>query len=279
GSAIEREEGGVVARCSGGLACPAQRVRAIFHFASRRAMDIDGLGERLIEGLVEFGFLQSVADLYALNLGDLLEMKRRADERDGTTPETVKDGKIASKWADNLIAAIAASKHTTLERFLYALGIPEVGQATAKALARHFGRLDALLRADATALLEVPDVGPIMAAHIIAFFAEAHNREAISQLRAAGVTWTQAQPQREPRGALAGQTFVLTGTLSTLARDAAKEKLEALGAKVAGSVSKKTSVVVAGEAAGSKLDKAHELGVEIWDEARLLAVLAEHGLA
>ncbi|MBS0461112.1 MAG: NAD-dependent DNA ligase LigA [Proteobacteria bacterium] len=279
GSAIEREEGGVVARCSGGLACPAQRVRAIFHFASRRAMDIDGLGERLIEGLVEFGFLQSVADLYALTLGDLLEMKRRADERDGTTPETVKDGKIASKWADNLIAAIAASKHTTLERFLYALGIPEVGQATAKALARHFGRLDALLRADATALLEVPDVGPIMAAHIIAFFAEAHNREAISQLRAAGVTWTQAQPQREPRGALAGQTFVLTGTLSTLARDAAKEKLEALGAKVAGSVSKKTSVVVAGEAAGSKLDKAHELGVEIWDEARLLAVLAEHGLA
>jgi DNA ligase (NAD+) len=273
GSAIVRDEGEVVARCSGGLSCAAQRVQAIFHFASRRAMDIDGLGERYIEDLCDLDYVHSVADLYKIALEDLLEMKRRADERDGTTPETVKNGKIATKWAENLIAAIAYSKRTTLDRFLYSLGIPDVGEATAKALARYFGSLDALMQASQDELMQVPDVGPIMAAHIATFFAEKHNRDAIAQLRAAGVEWNESEPQREAQGALAGKTVVLTGSLVSLTRDAAKEKLEALGAKVAGSVSKKTSFVVAGSEAGSKLDKANELGIEIWDEARLVEFL------
>ena len=276
GSAIVRDEGEVVARCSGGLSCAAQRVQAIFHFASRRAMDIDGLGERYIEDLCELDYVHSVADLYQLSLDDLLEMKRRVDERDGTTPETVKAGKIATKWAENLIAAIAHSKRTTLDRFLYSLGIPDVGEATAKSLARWFGGLDALMTSTQDELMQVPDVGPIMAAHIATFFAEKHNREAIAQLRAAGVTWKESDPQREALGVLAGKTVVLTGTLSSLARDEAKEKLETLGAKVAGSVSKKTSFVVAGSEAGSKLDKANELGIEIWDEARLTEFLRAH---
>jgi DNA ligase (NAD+) len=273
GSAIVRDEGEVVARCSGGLSCAAQRVQAIFHFASRRAMDIDGLGERYIEDLCDLDYVHSVADLYELTLDDLLEMKRRVDERDGTTPETVKSGKIATKWAENLIAAIAHSRQTTLERFLYALGIPDVGESTAKALARWFGGLDALMRATQDELMQVPDVGPIMAAHIATFFAERHNRDAIAQLRGAGVEWKESEPQLEAQGALAGKTVVLTGALVSLTRDAAKEKLEALGAKVAGSVSKKTSFVVAGAEAGSKLDKANELGIEIWDEARLVEFL------
>ncbi|MGE5168246.1 MAG: NAD-dependent DNA ligase LigA, partial [Deltaproteobacteria bacterium] len=273
GSVIVRDEGEVVARCSGGLSCAAQRVQAIFHFASRRAMDIDGLGERYIEDLCDLGYVHSVADLYKLTLDDLLEMKRRADERDGTTPETVKNGKIATKWAENLIAAIAHSKRTTLDRFLYSLGIPDVGEATAKALARYFGSLDALMQASQDELMQVPDVGPIMAAHIATFFAERHNRDAIAQLRTAGLAWVESEPQRTAQGALAGKTVVLTGALVSLTRDEAKEKLEALGAKVAGSVSKKTSFVVAGAEAGSKLDKANELGIEIWDEARLVEFL------
>jgi DNA ligase (NAD+) len=276
GSAIERTEGEAVARCSGGLVCAAQRREAIRHFASRRAMDIDGLGERYIEDLLAFGYVHSLADLYHLTLDDFLAMKRRADERDGTTPETVKAGKIATKWAENLVAAIDASKSTTLARFLFALGIPEVGEATAKTLARHFGSLDRVQHADAAALAEVDDVGAIMAAHITAFFAEPHNREAVAALCAAGVHWPEAAPQRQTAGPLAGQTVVLTGGLVSLTRDEAKARLEALGAKVAGSVSKKTSFVVAGEAAGSKLDKAKELGVEIRDEAQLLALLATH---
>ncbi len=276
GSAILREDGEVVARCSGGLSCAAQRAQTIFHFASRRAMDIEGLGERYIEDMCEFGYVHSVADLYTLTLDDLLEMKRRADERDGTTPETAKAGKIASKWAENLIAAIAHSKRTSLERFLYALGIPDVGEATAKALARWFGGLDALMQAAPEELMQVPDVGPIMAAHIATFFAEPHNREAIAQLRAAGVTWPESEPQREAQGPLAGKTVVLTGALTALSRDEAKAKLEALGAKVSGSVSKKTSLVVAGSEAGSKLDKAQELSIEIWDEARLKEFLRVH---
>ena len=273
GSVIVRDEGEVVARCSGGLSCAAQRVQAIFHFASRRAMDIDGLGERYIEDLCDLDYVHSVADLYKLTLDDLLEMKRRADERDGTTPETVKNGKIATKWAENLIAAIAHSKRTTLDRFLYSLGIPDVGEATAKALARYFGSLDALMQASQDELMQVPDVGPIMAAHIAMFFAERHNRDAIAQLRTAGLAWVESEPQRTAQGALAGKTVVLTGALVSLTRDEAKEKLEALGAKVAGSVSKKTSFVVAGAEAGSKLDKANELGIEIWDEARLVEFL------
>ena len=277
GSAIVREEGESVARCTGGLTCAAQRVQSIFHFAARRAMDIDGLGERYIEQLCDFDYVHSVADLYKLTLDDLLEMKRRADARDGTTPQTVKGGKVATKWADNLIAAIAHSKHTTLERFLYALGIPDVGEATAKALARYFGSLDPLLHASEAELTEVRDVGPIMAAHIARFFAEPHNREAIAQLRKAGVEWKESAPQRRSEGPLSGKTVVLTGTLAALTRDEAKEKLEALGAKVSGSVSKKTSFVVAGSEAGSKLDKAQELGVEVWDEAQLLKFLGGHG--
>ena len=276
GSAIVREQGEVVARCTGGLGCAAQRVQTIFHFASRRAMDIDGLGERYIEDLCELGYVHSVADLYKLSLDDLLTMKRRSDERDGTTPETVKAGKIATKWAENLIAAIAHSKRTTLDRFLYALGIPDVGEATAKALARWFGGLGSLLAASEEELTQVPDVGPIMAAHIATFFAEPHNCEAIAQLRTAGVEWNESAPQREVQGALAGKTVVLTGTLTSITRDEAKEKLEALGAKVAGSVSKKTGFVVAGSEAGSKLDRAQELGIEIWDEARLLEFLRAH---
>jgi DNA ligase (NAD+) len=276
GSAIVREEGEVVARCSGGLACAAQRVQAIFHFASRRAMDIDGLGERHIEDLSDLGYVRSVADLYTLTLADLLEMKRRADERDGTTPETVKAGKVATKWAENLVAAIDQSKRTTLERFLYALGIADVGEATAKALARYFGSLDALMQVNETELTDVPDVGLIVASHIAVFFAEPHNREAIAALRKAGVQWQESTPQREAKGPLAGKTVVLTGTLSSLTRDEAKEKLEALGAKVAGSVSKKTSFVIAGLEAGSKLDKANDLGIEIWNEAQLLEFLREH---
>ncbi|HEX7370720.1 MAG TPA: NAD-dependent DNA ligase LigA [Rhodanobacteraceae bacterium] len=279
GSAIEREEGEAAARCTGGLVCAAQRREAIRHFASRRAMDIDGLGERYIEDLIAFDYLHSIADLYTLTLDDFLAMKRRAEERDSVVPETVKAGKIATKWADNLIAAIDASKQTTLERFLYALGIPEVGEATAKTLARHFGSLDALEHASETELTEVNDVGPIMAAHIAAFFAEPRNRDAIAALRAAGVRWNESAPQRKAEGPLAGKTVVLTGSLASLTRDEAKDKLEALGAKVAGSVSKKTSFVVAGEAAGTKLEKAEALGVEVWDEARLQAWFAEHGVS
>jgi DNA ligase (NAD+) len=277
GSAVEREEGEVVARCTGGLFCPAQRVQALFHFASRRAMDIEGLGERFIAALVELDYVRSVADLYRLSVDDFVEMKRRADEMAGTVPETVKAGKIATRWAENLVAAIDASRTSTLERVLYALGIRDVGESTAKTLARHFGALDPLMAADEEMLRQVPDIGPVVAARIAHFFAEPHNREVIAALRANGVHWPEGPPQRATEGPLSGQTVVLTGGLAAMSRDEAGAKLEGLGAKVSGSVSKKTSFVVAGEAAGSKLAKAQELGIEIWDEARLLAFLAEHG--
>ncbi len=276
GSAIEREDGEAAARCTGGLVCAAQRREAIRHFASRRAMDIDGLGERYIEDLIAFDYLKSPADLYRLTVDDFVAMKRRAEERDGTVPETVKAGKIATRWAENLVAAIGASKATTLERFLFALGIPEVGEATAKTLARHFGSLDALMQASEADLVEVDDVGPVMAAHITSFFAEPRNRKAIDALRQAGVHWKESAPRRSAEGPLSGKTAVLTGSLASFSRDEAREKLEALGAKVSGSVSKKTSFVVAGEAAGSKLDKAQTLGVEVWDEQRLLDFLESH---
>jgi len=277
GSAVEREEGEVVARCTGGLFCPAQRVQALFHFASRRAMDIEGLGERFITALVELDYVHSVADLYKLTVDDFVEMKRRADELAGAVPETVKAGKIATRWAENLVKGIDASRSSSLERVLYALGIRDVGESTAKTLARHFGALDPIMAADEDALRQVPDVGPVVAAHIAHFFAEPHNREVIAALRAAGVHWKEGAPQRASDGPLAGKTVVLTGGLESMSRDDAGAKLEALGAKVSGSVSKKTSFVVAGEAAGSKLAKAQELGVEIWDEAKLLAFLAEAG--
>jgi len=277
GSAIEREEGEVVARCTGGLVCPAQRKQALFHFASRRAMDIEGLGERFIDALVELGYVRSVADLYRLTLNDFIEMKRRADEMAESVPQTVKSGKIATRWAENLVAAIDASRSTTLERLLFALGIRDVGESTAKTLARHFGALDPIMAADETTLTAVPDVGPIMAAHIAHFFAEPHNREVIDALRTAALQWQEGAPQRASDGPLAGKTVVLTGGLESMSRDEAGAKLEALGAKVSGSVSKKTSFVVAGEAAGSKLAKAQELGVEIWDEKKLVRFLAESG--
>lgn len=276
GSAIVREEGESVARCTGGLVCAAQRKEALVHFASRRAMDIEGLGERIIEDLIEFGFVHSIADLYRLTLDDFLAMKRRAEERDSTVPETVKAGKVATKWAENLLAAIEHSKSATLERFLYSLGIRDVGEATAKTLAKHFGSLDAIEGASEEELRSVPDIGPVVASRIAAFFAEPHNREAIAALRKAGVYWKEGAPKRNTEGPLAGQAVVLTGTLSRFTRDQVKEKLEALGAKVSGSVSKKTAFVVAGEAAGSKLEKAQELGVEIWDEPRLTKFLHQY---
>jgi DNA ligase (NAD+) len=359
----------VVARCSGELACAAQRTQSVFHFASRRAMDVDGLGERYIEALGEFGYLTSVADLYRLTLDDLLEMKRRADERDGTVPETAKAGKIATKWAENLIEAIDRSRDTTLERFLYALGIQHVGESTAKGLAAWFGDLELMRHLPWPLLKLVPDIGDEVAKAIDAFFEQPGNQRVIDELLARGVRIADAHPpiaklrpalalanvlermgvakltakraeqlgakfdsvadvtaanadalasaglpqesaesvhaffhgsegralarrtaaaitalnaavahvHEAEAGPLEGQTVVLTGTLSGLTRDEAKDRLEALGAKVSGSVSKKTAFVVAGEAAGSKLAKAEELGIEVWDEARLLAFLAEHG--
>jgi DNA ligase (NAD+) len=368
GAEVVREEGAAVWRCSGELSCPAQRVQAVFHFASRRAMDIDGLGERYIESLAEFGYLQDVSDLYRLTLDDLLERKRRVDERDGSVPETVKAGKIATKWADNLIEAIDRSRETTLARFLYALGIEHVGESTAKALAQWFGDLELIRHLPWPLFKRVPDIGGEVARALGHFLDQPGNQQVIDRLLARGVRITDARapnpklaealdlatllvdleiPKITPvraaqlggafadaqalldapvhnlvtaglpaetagvlvawleveanaglllraaqaqaalrgrlpeRGALASgplddKTVVLTGTLASMGRDEAKEKLEALGAKAAGSVSKKTSFVVAGSEAGSKLAKAEELGIEIWDEAKLLAFLAEH---
>ena len=368
GSEIVREEGEAAWRCSGELSCPAQRKEAIRHFASRRAMDVDGLGDRFIEALSDLDYLQTVADLYKLTLEDLLEMKRRADERDGTTPETVKSGKIATKWAENLIEAIDRSRDTTLERFLFALGIQHVGESTAKALAAWFGDLELIRRLPWPLFKHVPDVGGEVARSIGHFLDQPGNQQVIDDLLARGVKISDAHPPtaklrdgldlatlladleipkvtriraeqlgnafataqalvdapahnfvsaglpsesanalaawlEDPEnaglllrgseaiarlsglvpeneivvvGPLDGKTVVLTGSLSSMTRDEAGEKLEALGAKLAGSVSKKTSLVVAGEAAGSKLAKAEELGIEVWDEARLLAFLAGH---
>ena len=368
GSEIVREEGEAVWRCSGELSCPAQRKEAIRHFVSRRAMDVEGLGERFVEALVDLGFVESVADIYRLTLDDLLEMKRRADERDGTTPETVKAGKVATKWAENLIDAIEQSRRTTLERFLFALGIQHVGESTAKALAQWFGSLETVRRLPWPVFKHVPDIGGEVARALGHFFDQAGNQQVIDDLLERGVLVEDEHPP-SPRlregldlatllvdldipkvtriradqlaaafpdaaslvdapehnfvtaglpadtasalaawleveansrllsdsfeamqsllaalpagdaiasGPLDGKTVVLTGTLASMTRDEAKARLEALGAKAAGSVSKKTDFVVAGEAAGSKLAKAESLGVEVWDEARLQAFLADH---
>lgn len=276
GSAIEREEDGVVARCTGGLVCPAQRKQALYHFASRRAMDIEGLGERFTDALVELEYVKTVADLYGLTVDDFVAMKQRADELADAVPETVKAGKIATRWAENLVSAIGASRDSSLERVLFALGIRDVGESTARTLARYFGALDPLMAADEDMLQQVPDVGPVVAAHIAHFFAEPHNREVIQALRDNGVHWPEGPPQRASDGPLAGKTVVLTGGLSSMTRDEAGDRLQALGAKVSGSVSKKTSIVIAGEAAGSKLVKAQELGIEIWDEVALVDYLEKH---
>lgn len=368
GSEIVREEGEAVWRCSGELTCPAQRKETIIHFASRRAMDIEGLGERFVEDLSDLGFVQHVADLYKLTLDDLLEMKRRVDERDGTTPETVKSGKVATKWAENLIEAIDRSRRTTLERFLFGLGIQHVGESTAKALAQWFGDLQVIRRLPWPLFKQVPDIGGEVARSLGHFLDQPGNQQAIDDLLARGVvigdthppsgklraglqlatvlvdleipkvtrvraeqlasafpsvqalldapvhnfvtaglpsdaahafaTWREDETNAQllsrcgaaldelraitpadvavSAGPLDGKTVVLTGSLASMSRDEAGEKLEALGAKVAGSVSKKTHLVVAGEAAGSKLAKAQELGIEIWDEAQLLAFLEKH---
>ena len=368
GSEIVREEGEAVWRCSGELTCPAQRKETIIHFASRRAMDIEGLGERFVEDLSDLGFVQHVADLYKLTLDDLLEMKRRVDERDGTTPETVKSGKVATKWAENLIEAIDRSRRTTLERFLFGLGIQHVGESTAKALAQWFGDLQVIRRLPWPLFKQVPDIGGEVARSLGHFLDQPGNQQAIDDLLARGVvigdthppsgklraglelatvlvdleipkvtrvraeqlasafpsvqalldapvhnfvtaglpsdaanafaTWLEDETNAQllsrcgaaldelraitpadvavSAGPLDGKTVVLTGSLASMSRDEAGEKLEALGAKVAGSVSKKTHLVVAGEAAGSKLAKAQELGIEIWDEAQLLAFLEKH---
>ncbi len=256
GSAIVREEGEAEWRCTGGLFCPAQRKQALLHFASRRATDIEGLGDKLVEQLVDSGIVNTPADLYKLELPILVNLER-----------------MGEKSAVNLLAAIEHSKSTTLARFIYALGIRNVGETTAKDLARHFGSLDNLLAADTESLQQVHDVGPVVAQSITDFLAEAHNREVIEQLRACGVHWAEHQPQPVTALPLSGKTFVLTGTLDAMSRDEAKEKLEVLGAKVAGSVSKKTDYVVAGAEAGSKLDKARELGVAVLDEQQFLALL------
>jgi len=368
GAEIVREEGMAVWRCSGEISCPAQRKETLRHFASRHAMDIEGLGDRYIEDLSDLGYLQSVADLYRLTLDDLLEMKRRVDERDGTTPETVKAGKVATRWAENLIEAIDRSRATTLERFLFALGIQHVGESTAKALAQWFGDLQLIRRLPWPLFKRVPDIGGEVARSLGHFFDQPGNQQVIDDLLARGVVVGDAHPpsarlrdgldvatllvdleipkvtrvradqlagafrdvdmlrdapshqfvsaglpsesanalgawlevpenatllarcgqalaelqaivpagEVAATGPLDGKTVVLTGGLSSMSRDEAGEKLEALGAKVAGSVSKKTSIVVAGEAAGSKLAKAQELGLEIWDEQRLLDFLAKH---
>ncbi|MDB0539854.1 NAD-dependent DNA ligase LigA [Ralstonia solanacearum] len=362
GSHVVREEGEAVARCSGGLFCSAQRKEAIRHFAGRRMMDIEGLGERYIDNLVELEYVHGIADLYRLTLDAFLEMKRRADERDGVTPETVAAGKIATKWAENLLAGIQASKTPPLARFLFALGIRHVGESTAKTLADWLGSLAVIRRAPAPLLLTLPDVGATVAEAIADFFDEPKNQQALDALLAAGVApqgehppsaklrgqlepaelyavlgvpkltairskqlaalvptlaqlatadaaqleglpaevsaslldWLEADGHRArlaqldalraellaampaetaEEGALSGKTVVLTGTLPNLTRDAAKAMLEAAGAKVSGSVSKKTDYVVAGEEAGSKLAKAEELGVKVLDEAGMLALL------
>ena len=261
-SDIVQIEGEAVARCSGGLYCPAQRKEAIRHYASRNALDIEGLGDRLIEVLVDEGLVNTVADLYRLTKSQLSSLDRMGD-----------------KSAGNLVAAIDRARNPVLWRFLYALGIREVGEATAKSLASHFGTLEAILAADEEALQAVPDVGPIVAGHIRSFFDQPHNRETLQALQDAGVSWQEEQVVPAEAKPLAGETWVLTGTLSQMTRDQAKEKLEKLGAKVAGSVSRKTACVVAGEAAGSKLTKAEQLGVPVLDEEGLLALLEEHGVA
>ncbi len=262
GSDIAREEEEVDWRCSGGLFCPAQRKQAVLHFAQRRALDIDGLGDKLVDQLVDAGLIRTLPELYTLGLGKLTALER-----------------MGEKSAQNLLVGLQKSKRTTLARFVYGLGIRHVGETTAKDLAKHFGSLDRLLDATEEQLLQVSDVGPVVAQSLHTFLAQPHNREVIEQLRAAGIIWEEGEgtAANSAPQLLAGKTFVLTGTLPTLSRDEAKELIEAAGGKVAGSVSKKTHFVVAGEEAGSKLEKARELGVEVIDEAGLKQLASHHG--
>jgi DNA ligase (NAD+) len=257
---IVQIEGEVVARCSGGLFCPAQRKEAIRHYASRKALDIEGLGDKWIDILVDRELVNTVADLYLLKKSDLTGLERMGD-----------------KSASNLISAIDQSRKPVLWKFLYALGIREVGEATAKAIASHFGTLEAISHADEESLQAVPDVGPVVAGHIRSFFDQKHNIDTLEALRKAGVQWQEEEITGGEKP-LSGETWVLTGTLSTMTRDEAKACLESLGAKVAGSVSAKTSCVVAGEAAGSKLAKAEKLGVRVLDDSAFIEFLSRHDL-
>jgi DNA ligase (NAD+) len=256
GSPALRDEGEADYRCNGGLFCKAQQKQAFLHFAQRRAVEVDGLGEKLIDQLVDAGIVNTLPDLYKLGLTALVQLDR-----------------MAEKSALNIVKALEASKSTTLPRFIYGLGIRHVGEATAKEFARHFGTLDAFMNADEEALLQVADVGPVVAKSVIAFFAQAHHQEIVAQLRACGVHWEEGPPAERQVQILSGKTVVLTGTLPRLSREDAKEMLEAAGAKVAGSVSQKTSYVVAGAEAGSKLDKAVALGIPVLDEAGLIQLL------
>lgn len=260
GSPVERDRGSIEHRCTGGLVCAAQRKQALLHFAGRRAMDIEGLGDKLVDQLVDAGLVRTLPELYKLGFSHLAQLERMGD-----------------KSASKLLAKLEASKSTSLARFLFSLGIRHVGETTAKDLARHFGSLDALLAADEAALLAVPDVGPVVAHSVASFFGNPLNREAVEQLRAAGIHWPESEGAASGPDAslpLSGKTLVLTGTLPRLSRDEAQALIEAAGGKVSGSVSKKTSYVVAGEAAGSKLDKAQALGVAVIDEDGLRALLA-----
>jgi len=255
-SAAVREEGEADYRCTGGLFCSAQRKQAILHFAQRRAVEVEGLGDKLVDQLVDAQVIRTLPDLYRLGLTSLASLDRMAD-----------------KSAQNILDALQKSKHTTLPRFLFGLGIRHVGEATAKALARHFGSLDAIMDASVEQLLEVDDVGPIVAQSLRTFFDQSHNREVVEQLRACGVNWEEGAPLHMTPKPFAGKTFVITGTLPTLSRDEANDLIEAAGGKVAGSVSKKTTFVVAGADAGSKLEKAQSLGVAVIDEAGLKGLL------
>jgi DNA ligase (NAD+) len=256
GSAAVREEGEVDTRCTGGLFCGAQRKQAILHFAQRRAVEVEGLGDKLVEQLVDAGVVHTLPDLYKLGFTAFAQLDRMAD-----------------KSAQNIVDALEKSKRTTLPRFLFGLGIRHVGEATAKDLARHFGQLDGIMNATVEQLLEVNDVGPVVAQSIRTFFDQPHNREVVEQLRACGLQWEEGGPAAQAPKPLAGKTFVLTGTFPTFSRDQAKDLLEAAGAKVAGSVSKKTDYVVAGAEAGSKLEKAQTLGITVLDEVQMLALL------
>ena len=263
GSTVVREPGEVDHRCTGGLFCAAQRKQALLHFAQRRAVEVEGLGDKLVDQLVDGGLVRTLPDLYKLGVMKLAALDRMAD-----------------KSAQNIVAALEKSKQTTLPRFLFGLGIRHVGEATAKDLARHFGQIDRIMDAPEEQLLAVRDVGPVVARSIRTFFDQPHNREVVEQLRAAGVTWTEHEPSAAADAAtlpLFGKTLVLTGTLPTLSREEAKALIEEAGGKVAGSVSKKTHYVVAGEEAGSKLEKAQSLGVPVLDEAGLQALLAAAG--
>jgi DNA ligase (NAD+) len=265
GSKVVREKGSIEHRCTGGLFCPAQRKQALLHFAGRRAMDIEGLGDKLVDQLVDGGIVHTPADLYPAN----------EEEEKKLIQKLIALERMGEKSALNLMGALKKSKTPTLNRFLFSLGIRHVGESTAKDLARHFGKLETIMQASTERLLTVPDVGPVVAQSIVDFFGEAHNLQVVRQLREHGVHWEEQEGVGNQVLPLSGKTFVLTGTLASLSRDEAKSRLEAQGAKVAGSVSKKTDYVVAGEEAGSKLDKARELNVTVWDEAALLEQLKE----